>query len=77
MSPLSASSGVLPIATGNTAYTAIVAPTGGVLPYSFQLDPASASLPAGLTFSAQGTFSGTPTATVTTNGILVDVTAMG
>jgi hypothetical protein len=42
-------------------YTPIVTATGGTGPYTFTL--ASGALPTGLTFNANGTFSGAPTAT--------------
>ena len=69
--------GALAVASQNTSYAAVIAASYGVPPYTFKLDPTSAVLPAGLTFSAtgdQGTFSGTPTALGTTTGIVMDVT---
>ena len=47
--------------TINVAYSASVAATGGVAPYSFS----ATGLPAGLTISAAGAISGTPTVTGT------------
>ncbi len=51
-----------PLAEGtlNVAYTATLAATGGTAPYTWSV--ASGSLPAGLTLSAAGMISGTPTA---------------
>jgi hypothetical protein len=68
--------GALPSGTVNTFYTTNITATGGVSPYTFSLDAASAALPAGLSFTSNattGTISGTPTTTGTTNGIIVDV----
>jgi len=73
---ISPATGSLPNGTQNTAYTTNITATGGVTPYTFSLDATSVALPAGLTFtsnSTTGTISGTPTATGTTNGIIVDV----
>lgn len=50
----------LPNATAGTAYSATLAGSGAIAPYSFSL--ASGALPAGVTLSATGTLSGTPTA---------------
>jgi Putative Ig domain len=50
----------LPNATLNTAYSATLAATGGVTPYTFTLANGT-SLPAGLTLSSAGAISGTPT----------------
>ena len=50
----------LPAATLNTAYSTTLAVTGGVAPYTFTLGN-STTLPAGLTLSAAGVISGTPT----------------
>ena len=47
-------------ATLNTAYSATVTASGGVLPYVFSL-AGGTSLPAGLTLSSNGAISGTPT----------------
>jgi hypothetical protein len=67
----------LPNGTQGIAYTTAITASGGVPPYTFTLDGASSAVPAGLGFSAtatQATISGTPTATGTTSGIIVDVT---
>jgi hypothetical protein len=50
----------LPAATLNTAYSTTLTATGGVAPYTFTLANGTA-LPAGLTLSAAGVISGTPT----------------
>jgi hypothetical protein len=50
----------LPAATVNTAYSTTLAAAGGVAPYTFTLANGTA-LPAGLTLSAAGVISGTPT----------------
>ena len=74
---LAPSTSSLPNGTQGNSYTTAVTASGGVPPYTFTLDGASAALPAGLGFSAtatQATISGTPTATGTTPGIIVDVT---
>ena len=66
----------LPNGTQGNAYTTAITASGGVPPYTFSLDAASAAPPAGLGFSStssQATISGTPTATGTTSGIIVDV----
>jgi hypothetical protein len=47
-------------ATLNTAYSATLTASGGVLPYAFSL-AGGTSLPAGLTLSSTGAISGTPT----------------
>jgi hypothetical protein len=68
--------GTLPSGSVSTAYTSNITATGGLAPYTFSLDAASAALPAGLSFSStasSATISGTPTATGTTIGIIVDV----
>lgn len=65
----------LPAGTVGVAYSQTITATGGTSPYTFSLDSASNSLPPGLTFTAgssQATISGTPTATGTYSGILVD-----
>jgi hypothetical protein len=69
-------SGTLPNATQGVMYTENITATGGVPHYTFSLDPSSAALPAGLTFTGsatEGTISGTPTTVGTTTGIIVDV----
>ena len=54
------SSGTLPNATQNAAYTTTLQPTGGTTPYTFAVT--SGSLPTGLTLNpATGVISGTPT----------------
>ena len=57
--PLSVTTTVLPAATVGVAYSAILAASGGVLPYTWSW---SGTLPAGITLSTAGVFSGTPTA---------------
>ena len=69
----------LPNGTQGTAYTATITASGGIAPYTFSLDGSSAALPSWATFTAnsptasQATITGTPNATGTTNGIIVDV----
>ncbi len=55
---LAISTASLPNGTVGTAYTASVAATGGVPPYTFS----ATGLPGGITLSTGGTLSGTPTA---------------
>ena len=57
---LSISTKTLTTATINAPYTTTLVATGGVSPYTWTID--SGSLPAGLTLSAAGVISGTPTA---------------
>jgi hypothetical protein len=49
----------------NTAYSAVLAAQGGVTPYAWSIVPNTGSLPAGLSLTATGTISGTPTTTGT------------
>ncbi|WP_054658613.1 fibronectin type III domain-containing protein [Stenotrophomonas pictorum] len=53
----------LAVATADSAYTQILSSSGGASPYRYALS--SGTLPAGLSLSASGTLSGTPTATGT------------
>ncbi|UYV16554.1 putative Ig domain-containing protein [Porphyrobacter sp. ULC335] len=55
--------GTLPNASSGTAYSARLAASGAVAPYSFSLT--GGALPAGLTLSAEGDLAGTPTASGT------------
>jgi hypothetical protein len=74
--PLIFTTNSLPSGTVNTAYSATITASGGVPPYTFSLDAASSPLPAPLTFNPgtpSATITGTPTATSTTNNIIVDV----
>jgi hypothetical protein len=74
--PLTITTGSLPNGTVNTAYSATITASGGVPPYTFNLDAASSALPAPLAFnpgSPSATITGTPTAASTTNNIIVDV----
>jgi large repetitive protein len=74
--PLVVSTKSLPGGTVNTSYSGTVTASGGVPPYTFSLDASSTALPANLTFttgSPSATITGTPTATGTTNNIIVDV----
>ncbi len=64
----------LPAGGLNTAYNQTLTATGGSAPYSF--DVISGTLPAGLSLSAAGVLSGTPTAAGTFN-ITVRATATG
>jgi putative Ig domain-containing protein len=64
ISPLAMSNASLPGATLGSAYTATVTASGGLQPYAWSV--VSGSLPAGLNLgAANGTISGTPTATGT------------
>lgn len=67
--PLAIDTANLPRATVNAAYSASLAGSGGVAPYSFL----STGLPAGLTMSAAGAISGTPTA-IGTSTVAVTMT---
>ncbi len=51
--------------TVGTAYSQSLSPSGGQAPYSFVTTLASGALPAGLSLGANGTISGTPTASGT------------
>jgi uncharacterized protein YjdB len=55
----------LPAGTVSSAYTQTLAASGGTTPYTWSI--ASGTLPAGLTLSAAGVLSGTPTATGTSS----------
>ncbi len=57
---LAVSSSTLPTGTVGQAYSAQLAASGGTAPYRWTVD--SGTLPAGLTLSAAGVISGTPTA---------------
>ncbi len=63
--PLSVSSTSLAAAQSGTAYSVALAANGGTPAYAWTI--ASGTLPAGLTLSASGIISGTPTAPGTTN----------
>jgi hypothetical protein len=56
--PLSITTDALPSATVGGAYMATITATGGATPYKFSI--ASGALPPGLSLSAQGSISGTP-----------------
>ena len=58
LSPLAVTTTSLPAATGGSAYTATLAATGGVTPYSWSVT--SGSLPPGLSLSPAGMISGIP-----------------
>jgi hypothetical protein len=61
--PLAISTTTLPAGTVGTAYSATLAATGGVSPYTWS----ASGLPSGLSMSAAGTISGMPTAAGTQN----------
>lgn len=63
----------LPDAPIGAAYSAQLTLTGGTLPVEWSLDTGSAALPAGLTLSASGLISGTPT-TATVAALIPKVT---
>jgi Putative Ig domain len=56
--PLAVTTTSLPAATGGRSYTATLAATGGVTPYSWSVPPGT--LPPGLSLSAAGVISGIP-----------------
>jgi uncharacterized protein YjdB len=70
--PLTITTTALPAATTGVAYSATLTATGGTPPYTWSI--ASGTLPAGLTLTAAGVISGTPTATGTSS-FTVKVTA--
>jgi len=74
LAPLSVSTSTVANATVGTAYSVQLAAAGGTTPYTWAL--ASGTLPAGLTLSAAGLISGTPTA-VETDTFGVQVTDSG
>ena len=65
--PLTVTTASLPTATADAAYTASLAATGGVAPYTWLLD--GGALPTGLTLHSNGTLSGTPKVTGTFSAI--------
>lgn len=69
--PLTITTSSLPNGIVMTAYSQTVTASGGTGSYSFSL--ASGTLPAGLSLSASGTISGTPTAAGTTSTFTVSV----
>ncbi len=66
----------LPGATAGTAYSASLGASGGVTPYSYQVASGS-DLPPGLTLSAAGVLSGTPTAAGTFESAIEAVDSLG
>ncbi|HXO38440.1 MAG TPA: Ig domain-containing protein, partial [Candidatus Acidoferrum sp.] len=60
--PLVITTGSLPGAKYGVAFTQTLAASGGISPYVWSLAAGSGSLPTGLTLSATGVLSGTPTA---------------
>jgi Putative Ig domain/Domain of unknown function DUF11 len=60
IAPLAVTTTSLPAVTAGTAYSQLLSASGGVTPYTWSL--ASGALPAGVTLSAGGTLSGTPSA---------------
>ena len=73
--PLSVSTTSLPAGQVGSNYSAALAAAGGTPPYAWVLE--SGALPAGLTLSASGTISGTPSAAVTATPVGVQVTDSG
>ena len=63
--PVNISTTALPAGQVGTAYSANILAVGGTVPYTFSL--ASGALPGGLTLSAAGAITGTPTASGTFN----------
>ena len=62
LAPLGVATTSLPSGTEGIAYAATTAATGGLVPYTWELAPASGPLPTGLAISPAGVISGTPTA---------------
>src|SRR5271165_3916931 len=73
-SALSFSATTLSPAVIAVAYSGMVAASGGLIPYTYSLAQGSLPLPAGLTLSASGTISGTPTGPIGTFPFTVQVT---
>jgi subtilisin family serine protease len=73
VSPLGITSSSLPNGQVGTAYSAVLAATGGIPPYTWSI--AGGTLPGGLSLNAAtGTISGTPTAAVSGAALTVKVT---
>jgi hypothetical protein len=66
--PVQITTSSVPAGQISVAYTTTLTATSGTTPYTWTIS--SGSLPAGLTLSASGTISGTPTATGTSNFIV-------
>ncbi len=64
VTPVTITNSSLPSGTVDQAYSAQLAASGGTSPYNFSVDSGS-SLPTGLSLSASGAITGTPTATNT------------
>jgi len=65
--PLTVATSVLAGGTPNTAYNQTLIATGGTQPYSWSLVPGQGTLPPGLSLSASGAITGTPTTNGTSN----------
>jgi hypothetical protein len=65
--PLSISTSSLPAGTTGTAYNQALSGAGGTLPYNWSLVAGQGTLPTGLSLSAAGIISGTPSAIGTSN----------
>ncbi|MCB1225566.1 MAG: putative Ig domain-containing protein, partial [Verrucomicrobiales bacterium] len=72
---ISVSPASLPNGTVNTAYSASLSASGGTSPYTFAVT--TGSLPAGLTMTAAGAISGTPTSTATASFTITATDANG
>ena len=70
ISPVAVSPKVLPNGAVGTAYSVALSASGGTVPYTYQLAPYS-DLPPGLTFTAAGVLSGTPTVAGDFNPIVI------
>ncbi len=68
--PLQITSGSPPPGTVNAPFSFSLSATGGIPPYTWSLAPGSSPLPAGLTLSATGVISGTPTASGTSTPVV-------
>jgi Putative Ig domain len=73
--PLTVVTSSLPAGQVGTAYSATLTASGGTPPYTWQL--AAGKLPAGLTLSAGGTLSGTPTTVTAASSLTFKVTDSG
>jgi Subtilase family/Putative Ig domain len=71
ITPLLITTTTLPAAEVGQAYSTTLGASGGISPYSWSL--ASGTLPAGLALSANGTLSGTPTATTSATAVTFNV----
>jgi hypothetical protein len=64
----------LPNGTNGASYSQTLQASGGQTPYTWSLEPGSASLPSNLSLGTNGLISGTPVVTVTNLQFIVQVT---